>query len=86
VGHAWFHDSAAVRDHPHLEVLNEPYVNHGGLTVLLSVAPVSSGVLEGNAPRKVDYLAGRLRYRYGLAMWPRNAAISWADAHPELAD
>jgi hypothetical protein len=83
---AWFHDPAAVRDHPQLEVLNQPYVNHGGLITLLGPAPPSSGVLEGNAQRRADYLAGKIQYKYGFAIWPRDAAIRWADTHPELGD
>jgi hypothetical protein len=86
VGHAWFHDPAAVRDYPHLEVLSRPYVNEGGLITLLQPAPPSSGVLEGNAQRRADYLAGKVLYKYGLAIWPRDAAIRWADTHPELGD
>jgi hypothetical protein len=86
VAHAWFHDPAAVRDHPHLEVLNRPYINHGGLIVLLGPAPPSSGVLEGNARRGADYMEGKIQYKYGFAMWPREAAIRWADAHPELGN
>ncbi len=83
---AWFHDPAAVRDYPHLEVLNRPYVDNGGLITLLGPAPPSSGVLEGNAQRSADYLAGKVQYNSGFAVWPRDAAIRWADAHPELAD
>ena len=86
VAYAWFHDPAAVRDHPHLEVLNRPYVDHGGLIVLLGPASPSSGVLEGNAQRRADYLAGRVQYQHGLAIWPRDAVIRWADAHPEWGD
>lgn len=86
VAHAWFHDPAAVRDYPHLEVLSRPYLNEGGLIVLLGPAPPSSGVLERNAQRSTDYIAGTVQYKYGLAIWPRDAAIRWADAHAELAD
>jgi len=86
LAHAWFHDPAAVRDYPHLEVLNRPYVNGGGLITLLEPAPPSSGVLEGNAQRRADYLAGNVQYKYGFAIWPRDAAIRWADAHSELGD
>jgi hypothetical protein len=86
VAYAWFHDPAAVRDHPHLEVLNEPYVKEDGLIVSMEPAPPSSGVLEGNDRRRADYMAGKVQYRYGLAIWPRDAAIRWADAHPELAE
>lgn len=86
LAHAWFHDPAAVRDYPHLEVLNRPYVKHGGLITSLGPAPASSGVLEGNAQRSADYLAGKVQYKYGFAIWPRDAAIRWADAHPELGE
>jgi hypothetical protein len=83
---AWFHDPAAVRDNPHLEVLNRPYREHGGLITLLETAAPTSGVLEGNSQRSADYLAGKVQYRYGFAIWPRDAAIAWADAHPELGE
>ena len=86
LAHAWFHDPAAVRDHPHLETLNRPFVSHGGLITLLAPAPPSSGVLERNSKRSEDYLAGRVQYRYGFAIWPRDAAIRWAKAHPEFGD
>jgi hypothetical protein len=86
LAHAWFHDPAAVRDYPHLEALNRPYIDHGGLITLLGPAPPSSGVLQRNAQRSADYLAGRVQYKYGFAIWPRDAAIGWADAHPELRD
>lgn len=86
VAYAWFHDPAAVRDYPHLEVLNQPYLNHGGLITLLGPAPLLSGVGEGNAQRSADYLAGKVQYRYGFAIWPRDAAIRWANAHPELGE
>ena len=83
---AWFHDPAAVRDYPHLDVLNEPFVNHGGLITLMGPAPADSGVQAGNAQRSADYLAGKIQYKYGFAIWPRDAAIRWAHAHPEVGD
>jgi hypothetical protein len=86
LGHAWFHDPAAVRDYPHLEPLNRPFVNHGGLITLLKPAPPDSGVLERNPQRSADYLAGKVQYRYGFAIWPRDAAIQWANAHPEFGE
>jgi len=86
VAYAWFHDPAAVRDYPHLEVLNRPYVNHGGQIVSLGPAPPSSGVRDGNAERRAGSMAGKIRYKYGLAIWPRDAAIRWAEDHQELGD
>jgi hypothetical protein len=85
IGHAWFFDPAAVRDQPHLEPLSRPFLSAGGTIATLGPAPPEFGVLEGNAARKREYLAGTLQYRYGLAIWPRDAALRWARAHPELA-
>ena len=85
IAHAWFHDPAAVRDYPHLQALNQPYTDHGGLIVTLDPAPASSGVLAGNPQRAVNYASGKVTYRHGLAIWPRAAAIRWADSHPEYA-
>jgi hypothetical protein len=85
LGHAWFFDPAAVRDHPHLQALNRPFRESGGTIAVLDAAAADSGILEGNLARKRDYLEGKLQYRYGLAIWPRKAAIQWAEAHPELA-
>lgn len=86
LAHAWFHDPAAVRDSPQLEVLNRPYLDHGGLITLLAPAPPSSGVVVGSAQRRADYEAGRIQYHYGFAVWPRAAALRWAHDHKELDD
>lgn len=86
LAHAWFHDPAAVRDNPQLEILNRPYLDHGGLITLLAPAPPSSGVMVGNAQRRADYEAGKIQYHYGFAVWPRAAALRWASEHPELGD
>lgn len=83
LGHAWFYDPAALKDYPHLEPLNRPFVSGGGTIVTLGPAPPTSGVLEGDASRKKDYLEGKLQYRYGLAIWPRREALRWAKEHPE---
>ena len=86
VAYAWFHDPAALRDHPHLEAINRPYLKHGGLITVLGPAPADSGVLQGNAKRSADYLSGKVQYRYGFAVWPREAAVQWAKAHPEYRE
>lgn len=81
---AWFHDPKAVKDNPHLEALNRPYRDFGGFLTTLGPAPADSGVLEGNSERKRQYEAGEIRYRIGLAIWPRSAALDWMRANPEL--
>ena len=83
---AWFHDPAAVKDYPHLKLLSLPYLTNGGLIVRLGPAGLDSGVVQGNAQRKADYEAGKVQYRYGLAIWPRKDALRWAQSRPELAE
>jgi len=65
--------------------LSRPHLNRGGFIATLGPAPASSGVLEGDARRKADYVAGKIKYRHGIAIWPRAAAIQWAREHPDLA-
>jgi hypothetical protein len=76
---AWFHDPAAVRDSPHLAALSRPYLENGGIIVPLRPAKPDSGVLERNARRRADFEAGRIVYRETLAIWPRDAAVAWAN-------
>jgi hypothetical protein len=83
---AWFHDPAAVRDYPHLEMISRPYLQNGGLITPLGIAPPDSGVLEGSAKRRAAYLEGKVRYRLGLAIWPRADAIRWWAANPALSE
>jgi hypothetical protein len=82
---AWFHDPAAVSDNPHLEWLNRPYREEGGIIVTAGLAPADAGFLERNTDRKQQFEDGRLHYHIAVALWPRGAAIDWARRHPELA-
>jgi hypothetical protein len=82
---AWFHDPAALRDAPHLAALNEPYLEHGGRIVTpVAAAKEDSGFLKFNPERRKLYEQGKLRINLTLAMWPRAAALRWAEQHPEL--
>jgi hypothetical protein len=80
---AWFLDPAAVRDNAHLAWLNEPYVECGGVRTTAGMAPQDSGFLDRNENRKRAFEAGALQYRFGIGLWPRAAALRWADSHPE---
>ena len=86
MGAAWFHDQAAVRDNPHLEPLNRPFVRYGGLIVNVGPAPADAGFLEHNPARKAAFEAGELQYQIGMAVWPRKAALEWVRANPELLE
>ena len=82
---SWFHDQQVLRNTPHLAPLNEPYLNHGGRFVAtLGPAPADSGFLEHNHERQELYENGQFRPLLTLAMWPRKAAIAWAQRQPEL--
>lgn len=82
---AWFHDPAALARYPHLEWINRPYLEANGLIVTGGFAPPDSGFMERNEERKEQYMKGEIRFRMGIAIWPRAAAIQWANNHPELA-
>ena len=71
-------------ENPHLVGLNRPYREEGGIIVTVGPAPVDAGFLEHNIDRKQQFEGGRLRYRIGVALWPRGAAIDWARRHSEL--
>jgi len=82
---SWFHDPAVLRATPHLAPLNDPYLKYGGrIVATLGPAPADSGFLEHNRERQILYENGQFRPSLTLAMWPRRAAIAWAQHHPEL--
>jgi hypothetical protein len=82
---SWFHDPEMLRITPHIAPLNAPYLEWGG-RILASIgeAPADSGFLDYNPERRKLYESGELRPRATLAVWPRQAAIRWAQQHPEL--
>lgn len=83
---AWFHDPAAVGFYPHLTWINHPYLRANGLITTAGPAPPDSGFMDRNEDRKKRFEKGELRFRMGIAIWPRKAAIQWADKHPELSN
>lgn len=85
LAHAWFHDPAAVGRYPHLAWINRPYLEANGLITTAGPAPANSGFMEGNEDRRKQFEKGELRFRMGIAIWPREAAIRWADKHDELS-
>jgi hypothetical protein len=80
----WFHDPAAVAANPHLAWLNRPYLEEGGLIVNMGPAQATAGFMEHNIQRKEEFESGKLRYRIGVALWPREAAIDWARRRSDL--
>lgn len=81
----WLHDPVAIALYPYISALNEPYLKLGGrLVTNLGLAPESSGFLKFNSARREQYERGELKLKTVLAMWPRKAAIEWAQRSAHL--
>ena len=81
----WLHDPVAMELYPYISALSEPYLKFGGcLLTNLGPAPVSSGFLKFNSERREQYERGALKLKSVLAIWPRNAAVAWAERNREL--
>ncbi len=81
---SWFLDPNALDGQPHLRWLNAPFRDLGGVLVVAGDAPLDSGILERNRERARQILAGEVRYRMGVGLWSRTAAVRWAKQHAEL--
>jgi len=68
---SWFHQPQILAERPHLEPLNRVYLQAGGLIV---------GKRESATPGHPSTM------REGIAVWPRKAVLSWADAHLEFGE
>jgi hypothetical protein len=86
LGASWFYDPAAIRDNPHLDYLNRPIRDNGGSVFLLGPADEDAGFLEHNRERRNQFEAGELKYKIGLAIWPRRSALKWAAGRSDLDD
>lgn len=81
----WLHDPVAIEMYPHLAHLNEPYLSLGGkLVTNLGPAPPESGFMKYNSERRDLYERGKVTFKSVLAMWPRKAAIEWAQQNSTL--
>ena len=47
-------------------------------------AQANAGFMEHSIQRKEEFESGKLQYRIGVALWPRQAAIDWARRRPDL--
>ena len=83
---SWLHSPDTFRVSPHLEWLNAPFLEYGGLIVVLGDAEESCGVFTASASRKKLYEEGRFRPTTAMVLWPRAAMLAWASAHPEYGD
>jgi hypothetical protein len=83
---SWLHAPDTYRVSPHLAWLNRPFLEHGGLVVIIGSASESSGVFTAGSERRRLYDEGLFWPTEAMAIWPRAAMLDWASKHPELGD
>jgi hypothetical protein len=86
VASAWFRSPDTHRVSPHLAWVNAVVVDNGGYVAVHGPADPDCGVFARSATRRRLYETGAFAPTLGLVIWPRRAMLTWAEAHPELAD
>jgi hypothetical protein len=81
---AWFHSPETIRVSPHLAWTNRTPLAHGAILTDLGPASPDDGFLTGSPDRQRLFEAGAYRPTVGLIIWPRQALLAWAAAHPEF--
>jgi hypothetical protein len=84
-GASWFRAPGIVEIAPHLAWVNRVFLENGGFVTTVGPADASSGVFANNPQRRALYDEGRFKPMLGLALWPRDAVLTWKRAHPEFA-
>jgi hypothetical protein len=83
---SWFRSPGTHRVSPHLAWLSRVFREHGGVVVESGPADPDCGVFARSETRRRLYESGTFRPTRGLVLWPRDAMIAWAAAHPEWAE
>lgn len=86
VASSWLRSPDTGKVSPHLAWLNRVFEENGGFVAVMGPADPESGVLLRSATRRRLYERGEFKPTTGLVIWPRDAMIRWAAAHPELDD
>ena len=81
---SWLHSPDTFEVSSHLAWLNKPFLEHGGLVLVLGPAAENSGVLAASRERRRLYAEGRFHPTTAMVVWPRAAMLEWAATHPEL--
>lgn len=84
IASSWLHSPDTFAITPHLAWLNRVFIEHGAIVATMGPADPQSGVLHRSPERKRAYEEGRFTPTLGLIVWPREAMLAWAAAHPEL--
>lgn len=82
---SWFRSPETHRVSPHLAWVSQVIRDHGGLVVESGPVQPDCGVFSRSETRQRLYDAGKFKPTRGLVLWPRDAMIGWATAHPEWA-
>jgi hypothetical protein len=85
-GASWFHSPDTYTVSPHLAWLNRIFHEEGGKVAIIGPAHPTGGVFQGGIERKRLYDEGKFKPTTGLFIWPRDAVLRWAAAHPELGE
>jgi hypothetical protein len=81
---SWLHSPDTFAVSPHLAWLNRVFLEHGAIVGTMGPADPGCGVLHRSPERRRAHEEGRFRPTLGLVIWPRDAMLAWARAHPEL--
>ncbi len=85
VASSWLRSADTFKISPELAWMNRTILENGGFAVIMGPADPDSGVLTRSAARQRAYEAGVFKPTNGLVIWPRDAMIAWARAHPEYS-
>jgi hypothetical protein len=83
---SWFHSPDTFRVSPHLAWTNRTPTEHGAVLTTIGPARPDDGFLVGSRERHRLFHQGTFRPATALLIWPRDALLSWAAAHPEQGD
>lgn len=81
---SWLNSPDTFAISPHLAWINRTFVENGGFVATMGPAEPDCGVLARSPERTQAYQAGTFTPTLGLVVWPREAMLAWAAAHPEL--
>jgi hypothetical protein len=81
-GSSWLHSEETMRVSPHLNWINQLFLDNGGLLVHMGPASPDSGFLIGSQKRRQLYDSGAYRPRNAMFIWPRTAVLNWVHRLP----
>ena len=83
---SWLHSPDTMAATPHMTAFSRTLIENGALVIRHHAADPDCGVFHRSPERRKLFDEGKFTPTHGLVIWPRQAMLAWADAHPELAD